>query len=69
MTKRCVRFAYGSETIEKGVKIGRVGLLPGISCTRVKAHACRQDPMYVGPFPCTQNLKNMPTYARIELHM
>ena len=69
MTKRCVRIAYGSETIEKGVKMGRVGFLPSVSCTRIKAHACRQNSAYVGPFPLTQNLKNILAYARTELRM
>ena len=69
MTKRCVRIAYGSETIEKGVKMGRVGLLPSVSCTRIKAHTCRQNSTYVGPFLLTQNLKNILVYARIELRM
>ena len=50
MTKRCVRIAHGSETVEKGVKMGRVGLLPSVSRTRVEAHARRQDPTYAGPF-------------------
>ena len=36
MTKRCVGNAYGSETVEKGVKMGRVGLLSGILRTWVK---------------------------------
>ena len=67
MTKRCVRIAYGSETIEKGVKMGRVGLLPSVSCTRIKAHTCRQNSTYVGPFLLTQNLKNILVYARTEL--
>ena len=67
MKKLCVRIAYGSETVEKSVKMGRVGFLPGVSRTQVKAHARRQDPTYAGPFPCTQNLKNTPAYARTEL--
>ena len=67
MTKRCVRIAHGSETVEKGVKMGRVGLLPSISHTRVEAHACKQDPMYAGPFPHMQKFKNIPTYARTKL--
>ena len=67
MTKRGVRIAYGCEMVEKGVKMGRVRLLQGISRTRVKAYTRRQDPAYTGPFPHTQRLKNIPTYARIEL--
>ena len=67
MTRMCVRIANGSETIEMGVKIGRAGLLPSVLSMWVKAHACRQDPTYVGPFPHTQNLKNAPAYTRIEL--
>ena len=67
MSRMCVRIAYGSETVERGVKIGRARLLSSISHIWVKAHARRQDPTYVGPFPCMQNLKNPPTYARIEL--
>ena len=51
MTKRCVRIAYGGETVKKGVKMGRVGLLPGVSHTRVKADAHRQDPTYTDRFP------------------
>ena len=47
--------------------MGRTRLLPGVSRMRVKAHAHRQDPAYVGPFPHTQNLKNIPTCKRIEL--
>ena len=66
--KKGVRIAYGGETIEKRVKIGKVGLLPSISCTRVEAHASRQDSTYAGPFPCMQSLKNTPVYARTELH-
>ena len=69
MTKRCVRIAYGGEMVEKEVKMGRVGLLPGVSCMWIKAHARKQDPTYLGPFPCTQNLKNIPAYARTELCM
>ena len=69
MTKMCVRIAYGSETVEKSVKMGRVGFLPGVSRTQVKAHSHRQDPTYVGQLPCTQNLNNTPTYVRTELHM
>ena len=69
MMKNGVRIAYGGETVEKGVKMGKVGLLPSISHTRIKAHARRQDPEYVGPFPCTQSLKNIPAYARTELRI
>jgi len=47
--------------------MGRVELLPSAPRTRVKAHVCRQDPMYAGPFPHTQSLKNIPAYARTEL--
>ena len=67
MIKMCVRIAYGSETVEKGVKMGRPGLLPDVSRTRVKGHTRRQDPTYAGPFPNTQNLKNILVYTRIEL--
>ena len=66
MTKRCVKIAYGSEMVEKGMKIGRVGLLSDVSRMRVKAHTHRHDPTYLSPFPHTQNLKNIPTYARTE---
>ena len=65
MMKNGVRIAYGGETVEKRVKMGKVGLFPSVSHTCVKAHACRQDPVY--PFPCMQSLKNIPTYARTEL--
>jgi len=41
MTKRGVRIAYRSETIEKEVKMGRVESLPSVPCIRVKAHVCR----------------------------
>ena len=69
MTKRSVIIANGGEMVEKGVKVGRVGLLLGVSRTWIKAHARRQDPTYLGPFPCTQNLKNILAYARTELRM
>ena len=49
--------------------MGKVGLLSSISHTWVKAHTQRQDPAYVGPFPLTQNLKNIFVYARTELCM
>ena len=64
MKKRCVRIANRSETGEKKVKMGRVGLLPSVSHMRVKAHV---RPVYVGPFPHTQSLKNKPTYVRTKL--
>ena len=67
MMKRCVRITYGSETVEKGVKIGRVGLLPSVSRAQVKADVCREEPAYIGPSPHMQNLKNIPAYARTEL--
>ena len=67
LTKRCVRIAYGNETVEKWVKMGKVGLLPGISRTQVKAHARRHDPANASPSPHTQNLKNIPVYERTEL--
>ena len=63
MTRMCFRIAYGSETVERGVKIGRVGLLPNVSRIWVKSYTRRQDPTYVGPFPHTQNLKNTPAYT------
>ena len=47
--------------------MGKVGLLPRVSHTGVKAHVCKQDPTYAGPSPCTQDLKNIPAYTRIEL--
>jgi len=50
------------------VKIGRVELLPDVSCMRVKAYVRRQDPAYVRPFPRAQSLKNRPVYVRTELH-
>ena len=53
--------------LKKEVGMGRAGLLPGVSCTRVKAHARKQDLAYAGPFPHTQKLKNTPAYARTEL--
>ena len=68
MTKRCVGNAYGSEMVEKGVKMSRVGLLPGVSRTHVETHVRRQKPMYTGSSPHMQNLENIPTYTRIELH-
>ena len=64
-----VRIAYGCEMVEKGVKMGRVGLLQGISCTWVKVHTRKHDLTYAGPFPHTQRLKNIHVYARIELRM
>ena len=30
MTKKCVRIAYGSKTVEKGVKMSRVRLLQSV---------------------------------------
>jgi len=47
--------------------MSRVGLLLGISYTRVKTRVRKQDPAYASPFPRTQSLKNRPTYARTEL--
>ena len=67
--KRGVRIAYGGETVEKGVKMGKVGLLLGISHTWVKVHAHKQDPTYAGPFPRMQSLKNIHAYTRTELCM
>lgn len=32
-TRICVRIAYGRETVEKIVEMGRVGLLPSVSLT------------------------------------
>ena len=49
MTKRVVRIAYRSETVE------------------IEVNVCRQDPIYAGPFPPTQNHKNRHAYARTEL--
>ena len=63
-----VRIAYGSEMVEKWVKMSKVRLLPSISRTQVKAHVHRQNLAHVGLFPRTQSLKNRSTYARIELH-
>jgi len=68
MTKRCVGIANRSETDEKEVKVGRVGLLPYVSRTQVKAHVHKQDLAYAGPFPRTYNLKNRHAYTRIDLH-
>ena len=67
MTKRCVRIAHGSEMGEKGVKMGKARLLPGVSRTWVKGNTRRQNPTYISLFPRTQNLKNILAYARIEL--
>ena len=53
--------------MKKEVEMDRARLLLGVSRMRVKAHAHRQDPAYVGPFPHTQKLKNTPAYARTEL--
>ena len=69
MTKMCVSIAWGSETGEKLVKMGRARLLPSGSHMQVKAHVRGQDPAYAGSFPCTQNLKNILVYARTELCM
>ena len=49
--------------------MGKVGPLLDVPCTQVKAHVCRQDHAYAGPFPCNQSLKNRVMYARIELRM
>ena len=46
MTKRGVKVAHRSETIEKEVKMIRARPLPGVSRTRVKTHLHRQDPVY-----------------------
>ena len=61
MTKKCVKIAYRSEIDKKEVKIGRVGLLPSISHTRVKAYVGRKL-AYAGPFPRMQSLKNKAAY-------
>ena len=61
MTKKCVKIAYRSEIDKKEVKIGRVGLLPSISHTRVKAYVGRKL-AYTGPFPHMQSLKNKAAY-------
>ena len=45
----------------------RAELLAGVTYTRVKAHARRQDLAYANPFPHTQKLKNTSVYIRIEL--
>ena len=63
MTKMSVRIAYGSETIENVVKIGKVRPLQGVSRTRVKAHVHRQEPVCAGLSPHTQNLNNRVAYA------
>ena len=47
--------------------MGKVRLLPDVSRTRAKTHACKQDLAYAGPFLCMQSLKNIPAYARTEL--
>ena len=41
MTKRGVKIAYGSEIVEKEVKMGRVRPLLGVSTRRVKVHICK----------------------------
>ena len=66
MTRRCVRIAYRSETDEKEMKMGRVGLLPGTSRAQVKASVRRQDPVFVVLFLSMQNLKNRPAYIRTK---
>ena len=58
--------AYKSETDEKEMKMGRVGLLPGISRAQVKARVCRQDPVFAVLFLSMQNLKNRPAYIRTK---
>ena len=68
MTIRCMSIACGDETGEKEVKMGRAELLPSVSHTQVKAYTRKQDPTYTGPFPRTQNLKNILGYIRTELH-
>ena len=68
MTKRCVGIANRSQTDEKEVKVGRVGLLPYVSRTQVKAHVHKQDLAYAGPFLHTYSLKNRHAYARTDLH-
>ena len=67
--KKGVKIAYRSETVEKKkVKMDKVGSLPGISRTRVKAHVHRWDLTYTGHNQCTHNLKNRPAYTRTDLH-
>ena len=66
MTRRCVRIAYRSETDEKEMKIGRVGLLPSISRTQVKARVRKQDLVFAVLFLSMQNLKNRPAYIRTK---
>ena len=53
MTKRDVRIAYRSETVEIEMKRGRVRPLLSVSRMQVKAHVHEQDPAYVGPLPHT----------------
>ena len=69
MTKRGIRIAYRSETVERKVKMGRVRPLLSTSCTLVKTHVHKQDPAYASPSPRTQSLTNRPAYIRIELRM
>lgn len=63
MTKRCVRTAYGSETVEKWVKMGKVGLLLGVSHTRVKAYIRKPILMCTEPQEHTCICKNKATYT------
>ena len=49
MTKRFASMAYRGKTTKKEVKMGRVGPLPDVPRTRVKAHVRRQDPTYGKP--------------------
>ena len=53
MTKRDVRIAYRSETVEIEMKRGRVRSLLSVSRMQVKAHVHKQDPAYAGPLPHT----------------
>ena len=63
MMKSGVRIAYRSETVEREMKMGKVRPLSSVSGTQVKAHIHGQDPVYAGPSPHTQSLKNRPAYA------
>ena len=53
MTKRDVRIAYRSETVEIEMKRGRVRPLLSVSRMQVKTHVHKQDPAYAGPLPHT----------------
>ena len=48
MTKRGVKVAHRSETIEKEVKMGRVRPLTSVTHMWVKAYVHRQNPAYTG---------------------